>query len=167
MLQTLDLLWCHSKRGNRHSARCPCVYCVWVYNTTLHFRSNWVCVFRSTLQRQLKHTSFLGSHIPLSSLPLLSHTPSPQKTRSFIWKNTDSVKKESFRPASSDNALCIEVRWAVLSMYVSTRHFKGSISFFACVWCLCDVLLVWLICVLACFSLDLSCMGLSVLPGLD
>ena len=28
-------------------------------------------------------------------------------------------------------------------------------------------MIVWLVCVLACFSLDLSCMGLSVLPGLD
>ena len=35
--------------------------------------------------------------------------------------------------------------------------------FFLCVW----PLLVWLVCVLACFSLGLSCMGLFVPLGLD
>ena len=43
------------------------------------------------------------------------------------------------------------------------RFFYLFLSFFLCIF----FLIVWLMYVLACFSLDLSYMGLSVLPGLD
>ena len=50
-----------------------------------------------------------------------------------------------------------------IPLYVICCFFLAAFNIFS----LCLILVVSLICVLACFSLDLSCMGLSVLPGLD
>ena len=80
-----------------------------------------------------------------------------------------------FFPFITSNISCHSLLACRLSSAISTVNFMGFPLYVTCcfslaalnIFSLCLILLVWSICVLACFSLGLFCMGFSVLLGLD